>query len=194
MINLDALKDIGMGKIIDEKCPDSRFKNESELQNQEITDKTVFLYCVKRDIEGYRAGWIWSENKNDLIDYLMDNLIARQLFLEECTDPNNSDGYIIHNLQEAFLLSMANAFMKQNLDPEYYGDFSAAVSKLGEAVDNGTDLNIGSIELMDFTASFFFSLTWSFFENVDDAKAALKSHMVSIDEDLTKSLIKDKTL
>lgn len=194
MINLDALKDIGMGKLIDEKSPDSRFQSESELQLQEITDKTVFLYYVKRDLDGYHAGWIWSENKNDLIDYLMDNLIARQLFLEECQDPNNSDGYVIHNLQEAFLLSMANAFMKQNLDPVYYGDFSAAVAKLGEATENDTDLNVGSIDLMDFTASFFYSLTWSFFENVNDAKAALASHMVKIEEDLSKSFMKDNTL
>ena len=194
MINLDALKDIGMGKLIDEKSPDSRFKSDSELQNQEITSKTVFLYYVKRDLEGYRAGWIWSDNKLDLIDYLMDSLIARQLFLEECTDPNNSDGYAIHNLQEAFLLSMANAFMKQNLDPVYYGDFSTAVTKLGEAAENGADLNISSIDLMDFTASFFYSLTWNFFENIEDAKDALKSHMISIEEDITKSLLKDNTL
>lgn len=194
MINLDALKDIGMGKLIDEKNPASRFQNESELQNQPITDKTVFLYCVKRDIDGYRPGWIWSDNKNDLIDYLMDNLIARQLFLEESMDPKNSDGYAIHNLQEAFLLSMANAFMKQNLDPVYYGDFSNAVTKLGEAAENDQDLNIASMDLMDFTASFFYSLTWSFFENISDAKAALQSHMVNIEEDLTKSLLNDNTI
>lgn len=194
MINLDALKDIGMGKLIDEKNPASRFQNESELQNQPITDKTVFLYYVKRDIDGYRPGWIWSDNKNDLIDYLMDNLIARQLFLEESMDPKNSDGYAIHNLQEAFLLSMANAFMKQNLDPVYYGDFSNAVTKLGEAAENDQDLNIASMDLMDFTASFFYSLTWSFFENISDAKAALQSHMVNIEEDLTKSLLNDNTI
>lgn len=194
MINLDALKDIGMGKLIDEKSPDSRFKSESELQNQKITDKTVFLYYVKRDLEGYHAGWIWSENKLDLIDYLMDNLIARQLFLEECTDPKNSDGYVIHNLQEAFLLSMANAFMKSSLDPVYYGDFSTAATKLSEAGENDTDLNIGSIDLMDFTASFFYSLTWSFFENIEDAKDALKSHMISVEEDIAKSFLKDNSL
>lgn len=194
MINLDALKDIGMGKLIDEKTPDSRFQSEAQLQVQPITDKTAFLYYVKRDLDGYHAGWIWSENKNDLIDYLMDNLIARQLFLEDCLDPNNSDGYVIHNLQEAFLLSMANAFMKQSLDPVYYGDFSTAVTKLGEAAENESDLNVASIELMDFTASFFYSLTWNFFENVNDAKVALQSHMVNIEEDLAKSLLKDNAL
>ncbi len=194
MINLDALKDIGMGKLIDKKLPDSRFRMDAELQKQSITDKTVFLYYVKRDLEGYRAGWIWSDNKDDLVDYLMDNLIARQLFLEECTDPNNSDGYAIHNLQEAFLLSMANAFIKQNLDPVYYGDFSEAALKLGEAVENDADLNISSIDLMDFTASFFYSITWNFFENMKDVKDTLKSHMVNIEEDITKSLLKDNTI
>lgn len=194
MIKFDVLKDLGFGKVKTGAEPEIRFTSESDLQKDPITEKTSFLYFIKRDIDGYKTGWVWSENKNDLVDFLLDVLIAKQFYREYESDEMNTDGFSVKGLQETFILAMASSLANQSLDPIFFSEFSAAVYELTEALANDSDLNAASMNLMDFTTSFFYSLTWSFFASKEEAEEALLSHSVQTQGDLAIDLLKDNSL
>lgn len=194
MIKFDVLKELGLGKLGKGAAPEVRFRSEADLQKDPITDNTLFLYFIKRDIDGYKTGWVWSDARNDLVDFLLDVLVAKQLERENETDELNTDGFSPVGLQETFILAMASSLARQALDPAFFSEFSSGVNELTEALVNDTDLNAASVNLMDFTSSFFYSLTWNFFGSKEEAIEALSSHSVTSQGDLASDLLKDNTL
>jgi len=194
MIKFDVLKDLGLEKLGAGNMTEVRFKSEKDLQKDPITDKTMFLYFIKRDIDGYKTGWVWSEAKNDLVDFLLDVLVAKQLARENENDNINTDGMSPTGLQETFILAMASSLARQSLDPVFFSEFASAVAELTDALVNDTDINIASMNLMDFTSSFYYSLTWNFFSNKEEAMEALSTHSIAPQGDLALDLLKDNSL
>ena len=195
MSKLDTLFDNDLVKIIGEKPSPSRFSHRSDLQKEPIGENTKFLYYIYKDEAGYHSDWAWSENTNDLIEFLFDYLIARAMVKETGADDTRSDGLETHSLQESLLLVLVDAIKNRNLDPKYWGDFNVALSEFVESSDKGDDLNLASQNIMYFTSTFFYSLTWTFFNTLDETKAALASHNISIQNDnIADSLLSDKSI
>ena len=117
MSKLDTLFDNDLVKIIGEKPSPSRFSHRSDLQKEPIGENTKFLYYIYKDEAGYHSDWAWSENTNDLIEFLFDYLIARAMVKETGADDTRSDGLETHSLQESLLLVLVDAIKNRNLDP-----------------------------------------------------------------------------
>ena len=195
MSMFDSLKDNEFIKIIGDKPSPSRFSHRSDLQKEPIGENTKFLYYIYKDEAGYHSDWAWSENVNDLTEFLLDYLVAHAIVKEIGEDESRSDGLETHSLQESLLVVLVDAIKNKNIDPKYWGDLNVALSEFVNASDKGEDLNIASQGLMDFTSSFFYSLTWTFFGTIDETKAALVSHNVSIQNDnIADSLLSDKSI
>ena len=191
----DPTKDSELIKIIGDKPLESRFSHRSDLQKEPISENTKFLYYIYKDEGGYHGGWAWSENPSDLVDFLLDYLVARAMFKEIAGDESNSDGLETHSLQESLLLALVDAVKNRTIDPEYWSDFNMALGEFMKASEKGQDLNVASQNLMDFTSGLFYSLTWTFFDTLDETKAALKSHNVNIQNDnIADSLLSDKSI
>ncbi|MCR5692827.1 MAG: hypothetical protein K6G74_02515 [Bacilli bacterium] len=191
----DPTKDNGFIKIIGEQPAKSRFSHRSDLQKEPITENTKFLYYIYKDEVGYHSDWAWSEKPNDLVDFLLDYLLARAMFKEINTDESNSDGLETHSLQESLLLALVDAVKNRNIDPEYWSDFNNALSEFMKAAEKGDDLNLASQNLMDFTSGLFYSLTWTFYGGLDETKDALKSHNIIVQNDnIADSLLSDKSI
>ena len=195
MSKLDTLFDNELIKIVGEKPSPSRFSHRSDLQKEPIGENTKFLYYIYKDEAGYHSDWAWSENVNDLTEFLLDYLVAKAMFKEIDIDEKNSDGLETHCLQESLLLVLVDAIKNRTIDPKYWGDFNTALAEFLNASDKGEDLNLASQNLMDFTSGLFYSLTWNFFDGLDETKAALKSHNINIQNDnIADSLLRDKSI
>lgn len=191
----DSLKDNEFVKIIGEEPSPSRFSHRSDLQKETVTENTKFLYYIYKDEAGYHSDWAWSENASDLTEFLLDYLMARAIVKEVGTDDTRSDGLETHSLQESLLVVLVDSLKNRSLDPKYWGDLNVALSEFVNASEKGEDLNLASQSLMDFTSNFFYSLTWTFFSTLDETKAALASHNISIQNDnIADSLLRDKSI
>jgi hypothetical protein len=195
MSKLDTLFDNELIKIVGEKPTPSRFSHRSDLQKEPVGENTKFLYYIYKDETGYHSDWAWSDNPADLTEFLLDYLVAKAMFKEIDIDEKNSDGLETHCLQESLLLVLVDAIKNRTIDPKYWGDFNTALAEFLNASDKGEDLNLASQNLMDFTSGLFYSLTWNFFDGLDETKAALKSHNINIQNDnIADSLLRDKSI
>ena len=153
------------------------------------------VFVLHKDEAGYHSDWAWSDNPADLTEFLLDYLIAKAMVKEVDPDDKRSDGIETHCLQESLLLVLVDAIKNRTIDPKYWSDFNSALAEFLTASDKGDDLNLASLNLMDFTSGFFYSLTWNFFDGLDETKAALKSHNINIQNDnITDSLLADKSI
>ena len=195
MSKLDTLFDNELIKIVGEKPSPSRFSHRSDLQKEPIGENTKFLYYIYKDEAGYHSDWAWSDSVNNLTEFLLDYLIAHAIIKEIGEDDTRSDGLDTHSLTESLLVVLVDAIKNRNLDPKYWGDLNLALSEFVNASEKGEDLNLASQNLMDFTSNFFYSLTWTFFDTLDETKAALESHNILVKNDnITDSLLSDKSI
>ncbi len=191
----DSFKDNEFIKVLGDKPAPCRFTSKSDLQKSPISENTKFLYYIYKDEAGYHSDWAWSDNPADLTEFLLDYLIAKAMVKEVDSDDKRSDGIETHCLQESLLLVLVDAIKNRTIDPKYWSDFNSALAEFLTASDKGDDLNLASQNLMDFTSGFFYSLTWNFFDGLDETKAALKSHNINIQNDnITDSLLADKSI
>ncbi len=155
---------------------DSKPLSQEELQKEMIGEDTTLLYFVYRDQKGFHAGWVWSEDKEKVISYLFDALIARSLRLEHAVKTRKELGF--GGTLGRILLN----FKKKgdNSDPALLfilGAIAASIPLVSNK--DGDDLNALSEDLSEVFTEYYYSVMWTFVHGKEGAISELKAHGIS---------------
>lgn len=171
---------------------DSNPLSQEELQNEEIGEDTTLLYFVYRDQKGFHAGWVWSKEKEKVVSYLFDSLIAKSLRLEHDVKTKKELGF------GGTLGKLLLNFKKKgdNSDPTLLiilGAIAASIPLVSNK--DGDDLNALSEELSEIFSECYYSVMWTFVHGKEGAISELKAHGISVKtRDLQELLKKDVSI
>jgi hypothetical protein len=163
---------------------------EKVLQADHIAPATKFLWYVSKDPSGFRATWIWNEDAAELARFLIEVPAKRNLLREFGGYDEEADISEI-SFDEAIAYCFAKSLGNRAIDLRLFANLATGEASLLDAARKGDDLNKASGHLMDATSHFYYSLSWQFFENEEEALQMAKTHPAFNERELPETAFRD---
>jgi hypothetical protein len=166
------------------------------FQKGPITKHTTFLRLLKKEDDSYRVIWLYSSNKTRLANFLLQVVcfltVNQEYEVVKEKDKNDLENYDFGELC-TFALTQT-LFSETGIAPEIYAQLMEGGSELKAAIAKEKDLNLASVNLMNATASFFYSLTWNFYDYGEAFKALQQAIPVPFSKIEESTLCLDKSI
>jgi hypothetical protein len=159
---------------------------ERLFQMDKITRKTRFLWFISKEETGFKATWAWNADPNVLVKFLIDG-IAKKNVLREFAIPKIDQDPLGLAFDEAIALCFAASVGEKRADLQLFSHLATGEADLLKAASLGQDLNKASEGLMDATSHFFWSLSWQFYADEDEALKVAKTHPLFNQRDLLEN-------
>jgi hypothetical protein len=159
---------------------------ERLFQMDKITRKTKFLWFISKEDAGFKAQWAWNADPNALVKFLVDG-IAKRNILREFTIPKIDRDTAGLTFDETIALCFAASFGAQRVDLPLFSRLIAGETDLLRAASLDQDLNKASETLMNATSHFYWSLSWQFYVDEEEALQVAKTHPLFNQRDLLEN-------
>jgi hypothetical protein len=151
-----------------------------------ITRKTRFLWFISKEETGFKATWAWNADPNVLVKFLIDGIATKNV-LREFAIPKIDQDPLGLAFDEAIALCFAASVGEKRADLQLFSHLATGEADLLKAASLGQDLNKASEGLMDATSHFFWSLSWQFYADEDEALKVAKTHPLFNQRDLLEN-------
>lgn len=166
------------------------------FQKGPITRRCAFLRLLKKEDDSYRVVWLYSSDKKRLASFLLQVVCFLSLNGEyEIIKEKNKKDLEDYDFSELCTLALTKSLFGDNgISPEIFSQLMQGENEFRSAISKNEDLNLASVDLMNATSAFYYSLTWNFYD-YDGALKALQEavHMPFNKIDIS-TLALDKTL
>lgn len=161
-----------------------------------ITRRSTFLRLLKKEDDSYRVVWLYSSNKKRLANFLLQVVCYLSLNTEfEIIKEKNKKDLEDYDFSELCTLALTKSlFGDRGIAPETFAQLMQGENEFRSAINKNEDLNLASVGLMNATSTFYYSLTWNFYDYAGALKALQEAVHLPVNKIETSTLALDKTL